>query len=198
MPIQSIYISEPTRLVDLMERYFNEIGDKVCCFEDLKPYTVLGSDEHCRWIAFLESVPSMFVSLTLPIKFLAIDYIFKSSIDGLRRLINAYKFLRHSLSSLEITADMESTRVVLYAKKYMETLPLGSDLPTTELQPADDLVLLAGNTFISLWKLTEDDNNLFKAASLLEFALTKSKQSFLIRLMLIRIYRLLGLYHHLF
>lgn len=166
---------EPTRLVDLMERYFNEIGDKVCCFEDLKPYTLLGSDEHCRWIAFLERVPSMF-----------------SSIDGLRRFINAYKFLRHSLTSSEITADTESARVALYAKKYMEALPLGSDLPTTELQPADDLVLLAGNTFISLWKLTEDDNNLFKAASLLEFALTKSKQSFLVRLMLIRVYRLLG------
>ena len=191
-------MSEPTRLVDLMERYFNEIGDKVCCFEDLKPYTVLGSDEHCRWIAFLESVPSTFVSLTLPMKFLVIDHVFKLSIDGLRRLINAYKFLRHSLTPSEITADTESTRVALYTKKYMEALPLGSDLPTTELQPADDLVLLAGNTFISLWKLTEADNNLFKAASLLEFALTRSKQSFLVRSMLIRIYRLLGHCYNLF
>jgi N-terminal acetyltransferase B complex non-catalytic subunit len=87
---------------------------------------------------------------------------------------------------------MESARVEKYLKYYLEALPLGAHLPTTELQPADDLALLAGNTLVNLWTLTHHDAHLLNAAYLLEFGLTKSKPSFLMRLMLIRIYRILG------
>ena len=92
----------------------------------------------------------------------------------------------------DITVDTELERVAAYTKAYFEGLPLGVGLPLTELQHADDLVLLAGNTYVNLWKLTGDDCHLLNAIYLLEFALTKSKQSFLTRLILIRIYRLLG------
>lgn len=78
---------------------------------------------------------------------------------------------------------------------YLKGLELGSDLPSTELQPADDLALLAANGYIMLWSLSKDDAYLYRAVSVLEFALTKSKQSFLARLMLIQLYRLLGRYH---
>jgi N-acetyltransferase B complex (NatB) non catalytic subunit len=87
---------------------------------------------------------------------------------------------------------MESARVEKYLKYYLEALPLGAHLPSTELQPADDLALLAGNTLVNLWTLTHHDAHLLNAVYLLEFGLTKSKQSFLMRLILIRIYRILG------
>lgn len=83
-------------------------------------------------------------------------------------------------------------RVAAYTRFYLEGLALGDGLPSSELQPADDLVLLAGNTYVNLWKLTGSDCHLLNAVYLLEFALTKSKQSFLTRLILIRLYRLLG------
>ena len=79
-----------------------------------------------------------------------------------------------------------------YLKYYLEALPLGAHLPSTELQPADDLALLAGNALVNLWTLTKRDAHLLNAVYLLEFGLTKSKQSFLMRLILIRIYRILG------
>lgn len=104
-----------------------------------------------------------------------------------------YKLQRYNLSASEITLDAETARATLYTEKYLEALKLGSDLPSTELQPADDLVLLAASSYVSLWKLTRDDGYLYTATALLEYALTKSKQSFLARLMLIRIYRLLGM-----
>ncbi len=91
-----------------------------------------------------------------------------------------------------MTVDGETARAELYTKAYLEGLKLGVDLPNTELQPADDLALLAASSYVSLWKLTTDDGYLYTAIVLLEYVLTKSKQSFLARLMLIRIYRLLG------
>jgi N-terminal acetyltransferase B complex non-catalytic subunit len=65
-------------------------------------------------------------------------------------------------------------------------------LASTELQPADDLALLAASSYVSLWKLTTDDGYLYSAVALLEYALIKSKQSYSAKLMLVRIYRLLG------
>jgi N-terminal acetyltransferase B complex non-catalytic subunit len=109
-----------------------------------------------------------------------------------QRAINVQKLLRFALSSSQITVDAETERVKRYIQYYHEALPVGASLPSTELQPADDFALLAGNAFISLWDLTRDYRYLYSAASFLEFALSRSKQSFLSRLILIRIYRLIG------
>jgi N-terminal acetyltransferase B complex non-catalytic subunit len=65
-------------------------------------------------------------------------------------------------------------------------------MPSTELQPADDLAILAGQAFVNVWKLTYDETHLYNAVSVLEFGLTKSKHSYQMRLMLVRIYTLLG------
>jgi N-terminal acetyltransferase B complex non-catalytic subunit len=106
--------------------------------------------------------------------------------------VNSFKFLRFNLLESDITVELESARVEKYLKYYLEALPLGAQLPSTELQPTDDLALLAGNALVNLWTLTNRDAHLLNAVYLLEFGLTKSKQSFLMRLILIRIYRILG------
>lgn len=110
----------------------------------------------------------------------------------MQKVINVQKLLRFSLPSSQITVDAETERVKRYIQYYHEALPVGASLPSTELQPADDFALLAGNAFTSLWELTRDYKYLYSAASFLEFALSRSKQSFLSRLILIRIYRLIG------
>ncbi|KAJ6630878.1 actin cytoskeleton organization protein [Mycena sp. CBHHK59/15] len=167
--------NDPNRMVELMKQYFKEIGDKACCFEDLKPYLALTGDDSSAWASFLQSLTPSFANT-----------------NDLRRLINSHKLLRHNLSPDDLILSAENDRVTLYKQQYLEGLRLGADLPMTELQPADDLVILAGNVFVSLWKMSGEENYLYNAVALLEFALTKSKQSFQVRLMLIRIYRLLG------
>jgi N-terminal acetyltransferase B complex non-catalytic subunit len=102
--------------------------------------------------------------------------------------------LRYNLGTQDLTIKAETARVALYTQNYLEGLKLGANLPSTELQVADDLIILAANVLVNIWKLTSDENYLFKAVILLEFALTKSKQSFQARLILIRLYRLLGEY----
>lgn len=75
---------------------------------------------------------------------------------------------------------------------YFKGLKLGVDLPDTELQPADDLVILAGQTYVNLWKITNEMAYLYQAVAVLEFGCSKSKQSYLIHMLLIRLYQLLG------
>lgn len=52
---------DPSRLVTQMKCYFDKIGDKACCFEDLKPYLGLQGDELSKWTSFLRSIPASFV-----------------------------------------------------------------------------------------------------------------------------------------
>ncbi|KAF9484719.1 hypothetical protein BDN70DRAFT_825243 [Pholiota conissans] len=163
------------KILDLVKRYFDNVGDKACCFEDLKPYLNLENDILEQYTSFLETVSPAF-----------------TTVSELRRLINSYKIIRYTLPEAEITAEKELQRFALYTKHYFDALPLGVSLPSTELQHADDLALLAANTLVNLWRITGDDAHLFNAVYFLEFALSRSKQSFLMRLILIRIYRLLG------
>ncbi|THU87266.1 hypothetical protein K435DRAFT_782074 [Dendrothele bispora CBS 962.96] len=167
--------TDTDRLINLMQQYFETFGDKSCCFEDLKPYTLLQGDERESWSSFLENVAS--------------DV---SSVNNLQRVINSYKLLRYSLEPSEITLEAEEDRAVLYMQQYFKALPLGNALPTTELQPADDLAILAGAVTVNMWKVSGDQQYLCRAAIILEYALSQSKQSFQMRLMLVRIYRLLG------
>ena len=109
--------------------------------------------------------------------------------NELQRTINAHKLLRHTSTP---TVDSELASVQTFTKQYREGLQFGDHLPTTELQPADDLAILAGQTFVSLWTMTGEQKHLYSAAAFLEYALTKSNQAFEMRLMLVRIYRLIA------
>ena len=116
-----------------------------------------------------------------------------SSPVDLRIFINIQKLSRHELQNSDVTIALESARAASYTKEYFRGLQFGVGLPVTELQPADDLVILASNVLVNLWHLSDDEAHLYSAAALLEFAATKSEHSFRIRLLLIRIYRLLGM-----
>lgn len=102
------------------------------------------------------------------------------------------KLLRYNLSEDQLTAEAEAARAAQYIRAYFAGLAHGTYLPDTELQPADDLAVLAGHAFVSLWRITDDLKFLFKAVAVLEYAMSKSKQAYIIRIMLIRIYHLLG------
>jgi N-terminal acetyltransferase B complex non-catalytic subunit len=39
-----------------MQQYFLNVGDKACCFEDLKPYLQLETDDLSLWTQFLDSL----------------------------------------------------------------------------------------------------------------------------------------------
>ncbi len=70
----------------------------------------------------------------------------------MQRSINVHKLRRHTLTAEDLTLEKEEERVFAYLREYTAALALGKDLPETELQPADDLVILAAQALIGLWK----------------------------------------------
>jgi N-terminal acetyltransferase B complex non-catalytic subunit len=102
------------------------------------------------------------------------------------------KLLRHSLTEAQVSEESEVARADKCLELYLEGLKLGKDLPKTELQPADDLIILYAQILVNAWKISDDEMHLYKAAVGLEVALTHSQQAYQIRLTLIRIYHLLG------
>jgi N-terminal acetyltransferase B complex non-catalytic subunit len=101
------------------------------------------------------------------------------------------KCLRYNLHESEITAQLESARALEYTSAYLDGLTLGLNLPEAEYQPADDLASLAAHAFVNVANLTKTQEPLYAAVSLLEYGLTRSKESFNIHLALIRLYHLL-------
>ncbi|KAH8116753.1 actin cytoskeleton organization protein [Phellopilus nigrolimitatus] len=162
-------------LLGLIKLYFERFGDKACCFEDLKPYTVLEGSELLALNAYLDA--HTHVSDTEP---------------TLYRSINVHKLRRHVLGADELSVTQETERALAYLRAYTAALGLGGALPETELQPADDLVLLAAQTFVGLWGTQNDVAWLYMAVSVLEYAARRSKNSYLVRLHLVRVHRLLS------
>ncbi|TDL21521.1 actin cytoskeleton organization protein [Rickenella mellea] len=169
--------SHSNELLKMLRKYVEKFGDKACCFEDIRQFVAFkGSEDGLRsWVSYLDEHQHSVESAT-----------------DLQRSINTHKLRRNALTTAELTPDLELERALTYTKQYLSALPLGKELPETELQPADDLILLAAQAFVSTWTLAHDETFLYNAVSALEYALTRSKHSYLIRLHLIRIYRLLG------
>ena len=122
-----------------------------------------------------------------------ISYIlWQTSVPDLWRYINAQKLFRYNLPASALTPEAEVQRATHQTDAYLEGLRLGKDLPSYELQYSDDLAIVAAQAFVNAWKQTGDDSHLFNAASVLEYAISRSRMSYQVRLHLIRIYRLLG------
>ena len=119
----------------------------------------------------------------------------QDSLFELQRSINVQKLLRFNLQDSDLTVELESGRALQLVQFYIEGLKLGKELPKTELQPADDLAVLAAQVFVSMYDQSNDVTHLHNAVVFLEFASKKSPQSYQIHLSLNRIYRLLGVFY---
>lgn len=78
-------------------------------------------------------------------------------------------------------------------KEYQDALPLGEGLEKTEMQYGDEFVILAGNILLDLYREHKQVTLLIQAISLLESALLKSIHNFQIKLLLVRMYTMIGM-----
>lgn len=46
-------IEDPKVLENYLKSYFDQFGDKPCCFEDLKPYIALDGEGLAEWTSYL-------------------------------------------------------------------------------------------------------------------------------------------------
>lgn len=47
-------VEDPKVLENYLKSYFDQFGDKACCFEDLKPYIVLDGESLAEWTSHLK------------------------------------------------------------------------------------------------------------------------------------------------
>ncbi|GAA5947657.1 hypothetical protein JCM3775_005249 [Rhodotorula graminis] len=159
----------------LVEEYVARFGTKACCFDDVRPYLeVLGDEDAAALRDVLREVAGGAVQ----------------TIPAATKVINAHKMLR--FLSGETTAEGEKAAADEFVRRYFEVMPLGKDLPTTELQPADDFALLAGQALVSAFHLSHDRTCLERAIVLAEHALQHSKYKYQLRLLAINVLRLVG------
>ncbi|EPQ30474.1 uncharacterized protein PFL1_02000 [Pseudozyma flocculosa PF-1] len=170
------------RASDLIARYFETFGSKPCCHEDVLPYLMLVSSDHRAQLSSkLESKRK-----ALPVK----------EEKELRWNINISKLQRSIWPREQITLERELGLAADRLKEYLQGLEIGKDLPDTEMQPADDLALLACQSLVSACHLAPRSRIgiLHRAVTLLEFACGKSKKGYQLRMLLIRCYLMLGCY----
>ncbi|CAE6517233.1 unnamed protein product [Rhizoctonia solani] len=169
----------PDALYTGLTKYFEKIGNKACCFDDLADsISSLPEDgpELSKWIEFLEGQAD---DLT--------------SVNGLRRAVNVAKFLRTGKPTAEkISPEAEVGSARRYLKAYLDAAPLCENYPETEQQPRDDFAIIAASAMVSAYIGSGKSSYLTQAVVILEYALSKSPFNARFRILLIRIYRLIG------
>ena len=159
--------------------YFDQFASKACCHEDLLPYVRVLS---------AESKASLADQLKEKVRPLPI----KNELD-LRTNISIAKISRTVQSASTLTEESEAALSASLLQQYIDGLSVGASLPDTEMQPADDLALLGAQALLSAYRLSGGKlAYLYQTIALLEFALTKSKKGYQLRMLLIRAYTLAG------
>ncbi|KAF9390051.1 N-alpha-acetyltransferase 25, NatB auxiliary subunit [Podila verticillata] len=165
------------KVMDLLISYFNIFGSKTCCFEDLSSYIANLTKEDS--LDFCKRLRDTHGEKAETVKQICIQ-------------INITRFehfvgLHSGLSSTEITNIVNKLW-----KLYEDALPFGKDLEETERQYGDDYAIMAAHLLISLHKQTKSYFPLLTAVFMMEHALNASKHNYQLKLVLIRVYELLG------
>ncbi|PWY97926.1 hypothetical protein BCV70DRAFT_202414 [Testicularia cyperi] len=160
-------------LLALTLAYFDQFATKACCHEDLLPYLALLSVQQR-----LELSSQLETRRKTPIK----------TENDLRVTINIAKISRAVQSATSaVTADSEARLAKSLLQSYAEGLSIGRDLPETEMQPADDLALMAAQALVSAYDISGHvPTYLLQTITLLELALARSKKGYQLRMLLIR------------
>ncbi|KAF9322121.1 N-alpha-acetyltransferase 25, NatB auxiliary subunit [Podila horticola] len=164
-------------VMDLLVSYFDIFGSKTCCFEDLSRYiSNLTKDES---LDFCKRLRDTHGDKAETVKQICIQ-------------INIARF-EHFVGLHSGLSSAETTNLVNKLWKFYEdALPFGKDLEETERQYGDDYAIMAAHLLISLHKQTKSYFPLLTAVFMMEHALNASKHNYQLKLVLIRVYELLG------
>nr|XP_005996450.1 PREDICTED: N-alpha-acetyltransferase 25, NatB auxiliary subunit isoform X4 [Latimeria chalumnae] len=171
---------------DLMFNYFQKFGDKPCCYTDLRVFVdLLSPDHHTKFVnRILETVPlsaSAEDDLALP-----------SDTKALQRHLCVMQLSR--LLGLQHNMDWNLKLLLIRELKarYRHGLVFGKSCLKTELQLSDNYCLHAVHMVLDIWNETGEEWPLWQCLCLLEEGLTHSPSNAQFKLLLIRIYCLLG------
>uniref|UniRef100_A0A8C2S5R2 N-alpha-acetyltransferase 25, NatB auxiliary subunit n=1 Tax=Capra hircus TaxID=9925 RepID=A0A8C2S5R2_CAPHI len=171
---------------ELMFQYFKKFGDKPCCFTDLKVFVDLLPASQCT--KFINQLLGV-VPLSTPTEDkLALP----ADIRALQRHLCVVQLTR--LLGLYHTMDKNQKLSVVreLMLRYQHGLEFGKSCLKTELQFSDYYCLLAVHVLTDVWRETGDETAVWQALTLLEEGLTHSPSNAQFKLLLVRIYCMLG------
>ncbi|KAF9919778.1 N-alpha-acetyltransferase 25, NatB auxiliary subunit [Linnemannia zychae] len=167
-------------VLDLLVAYFDKFGSKSCCFEDLSGYVSKLDKEDAK--NFCKRLRDTYGQKSDTVKEISMQ-------------INLARFERFIGDFSQLNSTETMALVNKFWKLYEEALPLGKDLEETERQYGDDYVIMAAHLLIDLHKETKSYFPLLNAIFMLEHSLNASKHNYQMKLVLIRLYELLGAYN---
>uniref|UniRef100_A0A8C3WYX8 N-alpha-acetyltransferase 25, NatB auxiliary subunit n=1 Tax=Catagonus wagneri TaxID=51154 RepID=A0A8C3WYX8_9CETA len=171
---------------ELMFQYFKKFGDKPCCFTDLKVFVDLLPATQCtKFINQLLGVVPLSTptedKLALPADIRALQQ--HLCVVQLTRLLGLYH-------TMDKNQKLSVVRELML--RYQHGLEFGKSCLKTELQFSDYYCLLAVHVLIDIWRETGDETTVWQALALLEEGLTHSPSNAQFKLLLVRIYCMLG------
>ncbi|ORY95533.1 N-acetyltransferase B complex non catalytic subunit-domain-containing protein [Syncephalastrum racemosum] len=175
---------DQSTLLEHLVSYFARFGSKSCCCEDIQTY-----------VSFLRSDPEQAKNFTASLQDTIGDA--KEKADKIRAVykdVNVRKLERYLGLQSGLSKDASVALAMDLWQKYIDALPLGEGLEKTEYQYGDDYVLLASHVLLDTYLETKETSLLIQATSLLEMALVKSLYNFQIKLILVRLYAMLGVH----
>ena len=176
----------PESYVTLMIEYFELFGDKFCCHEDLTIFTELLNDEEEKQLI---NALSDTLDICSPN-----DIVFASSIKEMQRHVSICKLKRHLGFYHRESIDDRLAITKDFLSRHKEGLAFGKELLSTDVQFSDSYLLLGVYILVDIWEETDDTKYLWQAIVQLEKGMRKSISNFHIKVLLMRLYCIMGVY----
>lgn len=174
-------------LLDLVIKYYKQFGTKACAYEDLAPFIPLLSEQEAQsYLQILEQDARPPPNQSF------------GNLQDLYLNLNACKLARLMQSKEAISAQSEYDKAKAFFFLYLCAIPIGKDLPKTEMQPADDYALLSVQALVHASVMqresgSETTTSTFNTAIVvLTLALQYSPRGYRLRVLLIQLLRQIG------
>ncbi|XP_052072729.1 N-alpha-acetyltransferase 25, NatB auxiliary subunit-like [Mytilus californianus] len=170
----------------LMIEYYELFGDKFCCVEDLTIFTdLLSEQEGQQLIDTLSETLDMCKTC---------DITFASNVKQMQRHVTICKLKRHLGIFHRQPIEHRLVLTKEFLSRHQHGLDFGKDLLATDVQFSDSYLLLAVHLLVDIWEETEDTKYLWQGIVQLEKGMKKSISNFQIKVLLMRLYCIMGVY----
>nr|XP_027237178.1 N-alpha-acetyltransferase 25, NatB auxiliary subunit-like isoform X1 [Penaeus vannamei] len=174
--------------MEILYQYIQVYGDKMCCYGDIVNFLPLVPEDQISH--FLERIQKLvnFNEDGVP-----------ANIEAIHRNLCWLQLRRALGEQANLTPYQHVEFSESLVKLYQETLHLSSNMVDTDIRPGDAYLILAAHSFIKAMQECEGSSDdiavkhlVFKVATILEHGIEKSKANFQLKLLLIKIYNMLG------
>ncbi|XP_071790320.1 N-alpha-acetyltransferase 25, NatB auxiliary subunit-like [Asterias amurensis] len=172
----------PTRL---LKSYFDLFGDRPCCYDDINQFLPLLAVEDRQ-----QFVDSLVDTLALETGEDGIKY--ATSVKQIYRHLCILKVSRRLGLQDKLSQDVKLSLVDELIKRSEDALKYGKDLLNTDLQYGDEYLVMAVHLLLDIWQESGTERYLWRMIEILEKGLKASTSCHHMKLLLIRLYCLIG------